>query len=321
VLSASPSIFVDSRCVLGEGPLWHPVERRIYWLDIARQVIHRCRIDSGRAEEIATGCVVGGTTLQEDGSLLLMGARGAVRVLRGESITELAAPSRSLRGYRFNDATADPLGAVFSGIMAVRESPRSRFDLLGRVRSRLERVGFLRRADERPGALFRYEPSGARATVLAESGRPNGMGFSPDGRLFYFTDSLAKRIYAFDYDQTTGSITRQRVFVDAHAETGMPDGLAVDAEGGVWSAQWSGGCVIRYDPNGVEQRRVHFPARLVTSLAFGGDDLAIAFVTTAGGTDRAKNGAGAGALFRFDPGVVGVQEHRSRLMLAARQGQ
>jgi len=321
VLSASPSIVVDSRCILGEGPLWHPVERRIYWLDIARQVIHRCCIDSDRVEEIATGCVVGGTTLQEDGSLLLMGARGALHVLRDDSVAELVAPSRRLHGYRFNDAIADPLGGIFSGIMAVRESPRARFDLLGRVRSRLERTGFLRGPDERPGVLYRYDPSGVRTTILASTGRPNGMGFSPDGRLFYFTDSLAKRIYAFDYDQTTGRVTRQRVFVEARAETGTPDGLAVDAEGGVWSAQWSGGCVIRYDPNGVEQRRVHFPARLVTSLAFGGDDLAIAFVTTAGGTDRAKNGAGAGALFRFDPGVVGVKEHRSRLMFAPRQRQ
>lgn len=314
-----PSISVDSRCILGEGPLWHPGERRIYWLDIARQCIHRCCVDSGRVEEIATGRVVGGATLQADGSLLLMGARGALYVLRDGSVTELVAPSRRLRGYRFNDAIADPLGGVFAGIMAFREPPHSRFDLLSRVRSRLERAGLLGRTDERPGALFRIDSRGIRATVLAASGRPNGMGFSPDGRSFYFTDSLAKCIYVFDFDVATGRVTRQRVFVDARAELGTPDGLAVDAEGGVWSAQWNGSCVIRYGANGVEQRRVHFPARLVTSLAFGGDDLATAFVTTAGGADRAQNGAGAGALFRFDPGVVGMPEHRSRLTVVPRQ--
>jgi D-xylonolactonase len=318
-IGATPSVFVDSRCILGEGPLWHPDERRIYWLDIARQLIFRCCVDSERVDEIATGGVVGGATLQADGSLLLMGARGALRVLRDTSVTELLAPSRRLRGYRFNDSIADPLGAVFAGIMAVREVPSSRFDILGRVRSRLERAGFLGRADERPGALFRIDSSGVRATVLATSGRPNGMGFSPDGRSFYFTDSLAKCIYAFDFDPASGRVARQRTFVDARAELGTPDGLVVDAEGGVWSAQWNGGCVIRYSDDGVEERRVHFPARLVTSLAFGGDDLDTAFVTTAGGTDRAQNGSGAGALFRFDPGVVGVPEHRSDVMVAPRQ--
>ena len=96
---------------------------------------------------------------------------------------------------------------------------------------------------------------------------------------------------------------------------GLPDGLTVDAEGGIWSARWDGGALVRFTPDGNEERRIQFPAKKVSSASFGGDDLSDLYVTTAGGDQRATEGAGAGALFRLRPGIRGLPEFYSRIGL------
>ena len=95
----------------------------------------------------------------------------------------------------------------------------------------------------------------------------------------------------------------------------MPDGMTVDAEGYVWSARWDGGCLARYSPDGVEERRILFPAKKVSSVVFGGPDYTDIYVTTAGGQNKATEGAGAGALFRLNLGIRGVPEFASRVRL------
>jgi D-xylonolactonase len=129
----------------------------------------------------------------------------------------------------------------------------------------------------------------------------------------YHTDTVGKTISLFDYDQATGALTNRRTFAHTPTEAGMPDGMTVDAEGCVWSAQWDGGCLIRYAPDGTALQRIAFPAKKVSSAIFGGPDLMDLYVTTAGGNDKAANGPGAGALFRLRPGVRGVPEYRSRI--------
>ena len=93
----------------------------------------------------------------------------------------------------------------------------------------------------------------------------------------------------------------------------MPDGMTVDAEGCVWSARWEGGCIVRYSPDGEEIGRYDIPARKITSVMFGGDDLSDLYVTSAGGAEKAADGPHAGALFRLRPGVKGQLEHRSKI--------
>ena len=103
------------------------------------------------------------------------------------------------------------------------------------------------------------------------------------------------------------------MFLDVGDEEGVPDGMTVDAEGHIWSARWDGHCLVRYNPTGTEVARVEFPARKVSSVTFGGDAYADAYVTTAGGDDKQNEGTGAGGLFQVNLGVTGVPEFVSRV--------
>ena len=124
---------------------------------------------------------------------------------------------------------------------------------------------------------------------------------------------MKQKIYLFDYNQGTGSISNQRVFVTIPEKNGLPDGMTVDSEGYVWSAHWDGNCLVRFDPFGNEERRIEFPAKKVSSLCFGGEDLTDIYVTTAGGDNKLEEGTGAGALFRLKLGIQGTPEFLSQI--------
>jgi D-xylonolactonase len=139
------------------------------------------------------------------------------------------------------------------------------------------------------------------------------MGFSPDLRTFYWTCSTRRRIYAFDYERATGGLANRRVLYEATEDEGIPDGLAVDAAGDLWSARWDGFALVRHAPDGRVRERIALPVAKVSSVCFGGPELDRMFLTTAGGA----SGAGTldGALFELRPGVRGRAEFRSRVGL------
>lgn len=284
----TPELIADYACVCGEGPLWHPGEGRLYWVDIDTGRLFRYEPRTGKHEQCYQGEVVGGFTIQADGALLLFMARGAVKRWRNGELTTLIEEIPEERDSRFNDVIADPAGRVFCGTMATKE---------------------------RLGCLYRLDTDGTLTRVLTGIGCSNGMGFTPDRRAMYYTDSPKREIYQFDYDEATGALSNQRVFVRTPEGEGAPDGMTVDAEGCVWTAKWGGGCVVRYTPDGVEERRIEFPAPKVSSLTFGGDDYTDIYVTTAGGHQKATDGPGAGALFRVNVGIRGVPEFPSRILL------
>ncbi|MBN2022215.1 MAG: SMP-30/gluconolactonase/LRE family protein [Pirellulales bacterium] len=283
-----PEPIADYACQTGEGPLWHPAEKRLYWLDIPRGRIFRFDPATGAHEICHEGGVVGGMTLQADGALLLFMEHGAVRTWRDGRIETIVEGIPEEQGNRFNDCIADPEGRVFCGVLS---TPR------------------------RPGRLYRLDPDGSFTVVAEGLGTSNGMGFTPDGKHLYHSDSndRFRNIHLYDYDRATGGLAGRRLFLEAKPDEGKPDGLTVDAEGFVWSARWNGGMIVRYSPEGVEERRIPFPARKVSSLAFGGPDYADLYVTTAGGDNRAEEGPGAGMLFRLNLGIRGVPEFPSRI--------
>lgn len=287
-MTAEPELLADYACVTGEGPLWHPTERRVYWTDIPAGRLFRYDPASGDHEQCYEGEVVGGFTIQADGALLLFGARGSVRLWREGRLTTVLDEIPDERDSRFNDVIADPRGRVFCGTMPTRE---------------------------RLGRLYRLDPDGTLTTVLEGVDISNGMGFTPDRAGFYHTDSNARTITRYDYDEETGALANGRVFARHPGVPWVPDGMTVDAEGAVWSARWDGGCLVRYTPDGKEDRRIDFPARKVSSAVFGGDDYTDLYVTTAGGNRKEVEGSGAGALFRLRPGVRGVPEFPSRIGL------
>lgn len=282
----TPQLLADYACHTGEGPLWHPLEQRLYWVDIPAGRLFRADPVTGAHEQLTEGEAIGGFTIQDNGDLLLFMARGAVKLWRdgwGETILEEIPAERN---SRFNDVIADPRGRVFCGTMS---------------------------GPDKAGTLYRLDPDRSLHIMLEGLGCPNGMGFTGDRQRMYFTDSGAHTIWLFDYDEATGELANQRPFAVLTPEEGFPDGMTVDAEDHVWSARWEGGCAVRYDPAGQIVERIEFPARKVSSVVFGGADYRDLYVTTAGGNDKPTEGAGAGGLFRVSGARQGRAEFPSRV--------
>ena len=282
-----PEMIADYACETGEGPLWHPMERRLYWGDIPRGRLFRYNPYTHSHERFYQGRVVGGFTIQADGSQLLFMDRGSVAILRDGELSFVIDEIAAETDNRFNDVIADPAGRVFCGTM--------------------------HHPDGRPGTLYRLDTDGSLTPVLEGVELSNGMGFTTDLRHMYYADSLARAIYRFDYDAATGDLSNQTVFVETPDDGSIPDGMTVDAEDHVWSARWDGSALYRYAPDGSEVGRIDFPAKKVSSVIFGGRDLTDMYVTTAGGHDKANEGALAGALFRVNVGVRGKPEFLSRV--------
>jgi D-xylonolactonase len=281
-----PELIADYLNHVGEGPLWHASEKRLYWVDIPQGRIFWFDPESGEHEQFFQGRVIGGFTIQEDGALLLFMDRGSIAVLRDGDLTYVVDEIPEERDTRFNDVIADPRGSVFCGTMPT---------------------------DTQPAKLYRLDPDGSLTVVLDNIGLSNGLGFTLDRKQMYYTDSFARKIYIFDYNEITSEISNQRVFVETPEGQGIPDGMTVDADGYVWSARADGSALFRYTPDGVQERSIPFPAKKVSSVTFGGPDMDEIYVTTIGGDNKADEGPGAGALFRLKLGIKGVPDFYSRI--------
>lgn len=295
-------LIADYGCDTGEGPMWHADERKLYWSDIPAGRLYCYDPTTGQHACCYRGRPVGGYTVQADGALLLFRDGGNVVTWRDGEVRETVIESvPEVAGSRFNDVHAEPLGGVYCGTMS---GPNG------------------------AGCLYRLAPPGELRPILTDQGTPNGMALAPDRRTLYYNDSKLAKTWAFDYGEKDARLTGQRVFRNATAagDRGHPDGLTVDAEGGVWTARWNGGCVLRFKPDGNLDRLFEVPeARNVSSLVFAprwdetngvwSDALIDLYVTTAGRGDRETYGAKGGALFRMrfdgDP-YRGMPEFRSR---------
>ena len=243
-------LVADLDCLTGENPLWCEERRRLLFVDIPRGIIYGYDPAAAECEVMARTRVTGGFTLQEDGSLLLF-QDGHIAILGTDgSIREVAA-NACPGNDRFNDVIADPEGRVFAGTMGGN------------------------------GRLLRFDTDGTVTEMFDGCGIANGMGFTPDLRGMYFTDSVPRKIYYFDYDRATGNLTNRRVFAEIPREVGCPDGMTVDADGFVWSANWYGGRLRRYAPDGHLDRETFLPATQTSSVTFGGPGLDEMYVTSA----------------------------------------
>ncbi|MFW6163317.1 MAG: SMP-30/gluconolactonase/LRE family protein [Planctomycetota bacterium] len=284
-----PQPVADVPCHTGENPLWHPGHDRLYWIDIPPGRLYRYDPATDSHELcLDAGRPIGGFTLQASGHLLLFMDKGTVMSWNDGHLETVIDGLPDEEDNRFNDVIADPAGRVFAGTM----SP-----------------------PHRPGCLYRLDPDRSVTTVFDDIGTSNGMGFTPDCKHLYYTDTKTGRIDICDYDAAAGALAHRRPFatvLDPQTE-GRPDGLTVDADGPVWGARWDGSRLVRYTSDGQVDRVVPFPCRKVSSVIFGGDEYTDLYVTTAGGHLRPDDGPLAGALFRLRPGVRGRPEHCSRI--------
>ena len=264
---------------LGEGPVWDTGRGELIWVDVDRGLVHRRA--SGRADRSVdvgqpVGCAVprasGGLALAlRDGFALLPADGGPPRVV--------APVERDRADTRMNDGACDGQGRFWAGTMSLR-------------------------GDTRAAALYRLDPDLNATRVLPGVSVSNGIGWSPDQTSLYHVDTPRRRIDVYEFDAARGTVAGRRAVIPVDPALGSPDGLTVDAEGGVWVALWGGGAVLRFSPEGALEERLELPVTNVTSCCFGDRDLQTMYVTTA-----ARGPAHeplAGAVFACRPGVTGL---------------
>lgn len=261
----------------GEGPVWSPSWGGLRWLDMLAGDILSFAPD-GQIERRHVARVVAAIRPRAGGGMVIGVERGFALMDAAGALTTLDELWHD-DDARMNEGACDPDGRFYCGSMA--------YDL---------------RSDA--GALCRLAPDGSVQVALAPVTEANGLDWSPDGSRAYFNDTPTFRVTVFDYDREAG-LTAPRPLVAVPPEAGRPDGLTVDAEGGVWVALNGGGAVRRYTPEGALDAVVEVPTPKVTACTFGGPLLEQLFITTS--RDGVPPGADqfAGSLFRVIPGVAG----------------
>jgi sugar lactone lactonase YvrE len=263
----------------GEGPVWSRRWGGLRWVDmLAGDVLSLA--DDGTVTRRHVGNVAAAVRPRRQGGAVIGVERGFALEDAGGTVTHLPALWDDDRGIRMNEGGCDPDGRFYCGSMAY---------------------------DKRPGAgtLYRLAPDGSVTVVLTGVSVSNGLEWSPDGTHAYYNDTPTQRITVFDYAFESG-LTRQRTFVTVPGEAGRPDGLTVDAQGGVWVALNNGGAVRRYSPAGVLDEVIELPARKVTACTFGGPHLDELFITTSRENLEPSQDPLAGSLFRARVDVAGL---------------
>jgi sugar lactone lactonase YvrE len=251
--------------LLGESPLWHPVEQVLYWCDIPGHALHRFDPKTGTHRSWPFDTDVACCAPLQGGGLLLALRSGIVRFdpATAQSTALAAAPYDATR-ERFNDGKADPQGRFWVGTIY---EPR----------------------DAANAALYCWADGELkqRAEGITVS---NGLAFSPDARTMYWSDTKAHTIYAFDFERDAGELSNRRVFAsfpvkqaqqDLASYGGRPDGAAMDVQGGYWCAMFEGKRLLRFAPDGRPTHEIPLPVRCPTMPCFGGADLKTLYITTA----------------------------------------
>jgi sugar lactone lactonase YvrE len=299
---ATLSVLADDQNLCGEAPVWDAVNHCLYWSDSVGLKFFRYDWHRKTRELMKEAIEVNGCALNEPGGFVITNNSGAW-LWDGTNPPRLIVAQVGEAKCQLNDCLADPNGRLISG---------SWF--------------FDPKKEPNPVAvLFLVETDGEGRILDEGFYLSNGLGFSPDNRTLYFADSVARCVYAFDYDVRRGAVANRRIFVKLPLESGLPDGLTVDAEGFVWVAEWYGSRVVRYDPDGKVERAIPTPAKQTTSLIFGGDDLTNIFITSAGerseplplmplGYDPASGYFG-GALYHINLGIKGKPDFKANITL------
>ncbi len=283
--------------IAGEGAVWHAAHRAVYWTDINRFLIHRFTpadqcVRSWFFDEPVTAMIL---TDRDDVLAVVLGSR----VILWEPASDLRREhSYHLEGWprvRLNDARADPRGSLWVGSMRNNVNPD----------------GSAGKAGGKDGILVRIDPDASVAIFRRDIGISNTLAWSPDGRRFYFGDTLANVVWVYDFNPDTGVIDNERPFLEGFSR-GLPDGSTVDSEGYLWNCRFFGGCIVRVAPNGTIDRVIEMPVQNITTCTFGGRDRKTLFVTTAA-IEAPHGDRLAGGLYAIQTAVAGLPENRFRI--------
>lgn len=283
----------DTPHAVGESPLWRANEQALYWVDIPAKQLHRVTPADGEHRQWTFPEQIACFSFDASGTLLagcetgLFAMRlGAPGVIAASEWQRMAAPPFPAPGMRFNDGRCDRQGRFWAGTMVQDMSLASD-----------------------AGSLFRFDADGHLSAPLVDGlVTQNGLGFSPDSRTMYLSDShpTRRRVWAFDFDAESGAIGERRLFVDMNRYPGRPDGAAVDADGGYWTCANDGSRLLRFTPAGELDREIVLPVSKPSMCAFGERDFDTLFVTSI------RPGVGAnehdGHVFAVRCGVQGLPE-------------
>jgi len=286
-------LIVDARNAVGESPVWVAEENALYWVDIPNGGLQRWSADTGHVHAWKTPEMLACIARHSRGGWVAGMESGFFHLhphSDGSLDSErLASVEHGRKDMRLNDGRCDRQGRFWAGSMVLN-------------------MGL--NAPE--GRLYRY---GAGQSVVIEAQLdgfivPNGLGFSPDGKTMYLSDSHpdVQLIWAFDYDTETGTPSNRRVFVDMNHFPGRPDGAAVDAEGFYWICANDAGLIHRFAPDGRLDFSLAVPVKKPTMCAFGGTRMDTLFVTSIRPGDDHDPQSLAGGVFALNPNVKGLPE-------------
>lgn len=279
----------DSVFELAESPLWNPDTQRVLWVDIPSGQLHSGSLHDSTitdTERVSFGAPITSVSLSSDGGLLVSGQRELMTVDDGGTVRRSPDLLPSVRRNRMNDGACDAQGRLLIGTLALDDS-------------------------EYQEELLQVAPHGSISNMRSHIGLSNGIAWSPDGGELYHVDSIARKVWAAHYDAATGAATQWRSLFTV--DGGLPDGIAVDAEGMLWVAVWGAGEVRRYDVKGNALSTVRVAAPHTSSVAFAGRMLDQLVITTARSElTRAELSLNpdSGAIFLADPGVSGIPVFR-----------
>jgi sugar lactone lactonase YvrE len=276
------SVAADVGAELGEAPSWDAVSETLLWVDVIGGKVHGYRVDENWSIDL--GMHPGSIVPTRSVEFIVAAELGFYRVSREGSIEQIGdVGPLEPAGARFGDGKCDPQGRYWSGTVVPPDS---------NVR----------------GHLYRLDPDGSITTCLDGVEASNGLAWSRDSTEMYYIDTRKYSLDVFDFDVESGTIHNRRTLAEFSGPT-MPDGMTVDADGGIWVTIFRGGMVCRYLRSGQLERAIDVPVPGTTSCAFGGTDLCDLFITTSTRTFLDGEGSPpphAGAVFVARPGIAGI---------------
>ncbi|MGH6678875.1 MAG: SMP-30/gluconolactonase/LRE family protein [Bradyrhizobium sp.] len=283
-------VVLEAGATIGESPTWAPAEQALYWIDVKKPALYRFDPATGGRSSWPMPSDIGAFALISDPPGAVVALRQGIFRLdfAAGSLTRLAPPPFDPALFRFNEGACDSAGRFWVGVM---------FDPVDdAVPPRQSSLHSFTLADG-----LRPEPDAAELH--------NGMAWSPDGRLFYLAHSQRREVFAYAFDPARGRLGPRDLFARIPPALGLPDGAAVDREGGYWCALHGGSRLRRYTATGAMDRDIALPVSQPTMCAFAGEALELLYVTSA--TDRLtaqqrRREPLAGALLRLRPGVSGI---------------
>ncbi len=285
----SAELLLETKSILGEGPVWDWKRQALFWVDIEGCMLHQYIPIGKKHQKWSFEHTLGAVAPTEKGNLLLaLETALATFEPTSETVTQLTVLQNDRPEMRYNDGKVGPNGNFWIGSMHKQLAPNS---------------GTLYRVDNRLNAT--QEISG---TTIS-----NGMAWSANHKLFYYIDTATQQVAQFSFDKSTSSITNRKIAFTIPKNFGAPDGMTIDDEGMLWIAHWGGNAVRRWNPKtGELLEKIELPAPNVTSCCFGGEGLNTLYITTArSGLNESQLNLFplSGGLFTFQTRVKGTPIH------------